>query len=186
MRELWVELNKRLLRFDGVSIVEPSELPWLFKNKVSPSKIRVLDTSSDVDQYNTQVSEAEQLRSITNEPVQLTFAWDIPESFKTLDVEAHVVECLAKRIPELQYDDALIDKATLRIGTELRLFKDNGLMDLLRTICYVLDVFEKRNIVWGVGRGSSCASYLLFIIGLHEVDPIVNDIDITDFFHTDE
>jgi DNA polymerase III alpha subunit len=38
-----------------------------------------------------------------------------------------------------------------------------------------------KNIVWGVGRGSSCSSYLLYLLGLHEVDVVKYDVDISDF-----
>ena len=97
-----------------------------------------------------------------------------------------MIERFTARLSELAYTEDQLNAASDRIGVELRLFKEAGLNDLLRTICFVLHEFEQKQIVWGVGRGSSCASYLLFIIGLHEVDPIKNDIDISEFFHTGE
>ena len=33
------------------------------------------------------------------------------------------------------------------------------------------DFMRENNIVWGVGRGSSVASYVLYLIGVHRIDP---------------
>jgi DNA polymerase III alpha subunit len=48
-------------------------------------------------------------------------------------------------------------------------------------LIYVIDVMTEKNVVWGVGRGSSCSSYLLYLLGLHEVDPVKYEIEISDF-----
>jgi DNA polymerase III alpha subunit len=77
--------------------------------------------------------------------------------------------------------DELYDKRIERLSQEICLFKELELENVLKTLIYVIDVMKDKNIVWGVGRGSSCSSYLLFILGLHEVDPVKYDIEITDF-----
>jgi len=48
-------------------------------------------------------------------------------------------------------------------------------------LIYVLDVMREKKVIWGVGRGSSCSSYLLYLLGLHEVDPVKYDVEFTDF-----
>ena len=40
---------------------------------------------------------------------------------------------------------------------------------------------RKNNIVWGVGRGSSVSSYVLFLMGVHKVDSMKYNLDIKDF-----
>jgi len=50
-------------------------------------------------------------------------------------------------------------------------------------LIYVVDVLNEKNVVWGVGRGSSCSSYLFYLLGLHEVDSVRYDVEITDFLH---
>jgi DNA polymerase III alpha subunit len=40
---------------------------------------------------------------------------------------------------------------------------------------------KERNIVWGVGRGSSVASYVLFLIGTHKVDSVKYELDFNEF-----
>jgi DNA polymerase III alpha subunit len=36
-------------------------------------------------------------------------------------------------------------------------------------------------VLWGVGRGSSVASYCLYILGVHKVDSIKYELDIHEF-----
>jgi DNA polymerase III alpha subunit len=40
---------------------------------------------------------------------------------------------------------------------------------------------REKDIVWGVGRGSSVASYVLYLIGVHKIDSLFFDLDIEDF-----
>jgi DNA polymerase III alpha subunit len=46
---------------------------------------------------------------------------------------------------------------------------------------YLVDTLRKNNVVWGVGRGSSVASYILYLIGVHKVDSIKYNLDINEF-----
>jgi DNA polymerase III alpha subunit len=46
---------------------------------------------------------------------------------------------------------------------------------------YLVDFMRENNIVWGVGRGSSVASYVLYLIGVHKVDSIQFDLDWREF-----
>ena len=55
--------------------------------------------------------------------------------------------------------------------------------EFVKTVIFIVDTFKEAGIVWGVGRGSSCASYILFLLGLHLVDPIKFDISMDEFFH---
>jgi DNA polymerase III alpha subunit len=61
------------------------------------------------------------------------------------------------------------------------LFKELELGDVLRCLIYVVDTMKAKRVTWGVGRGSSCSSYLLYLLDLHSVDAVKYDIDITDF-----
>ena len=53
--------------------------------------------------------------------------------------------------------------------------------NLLRYMIYLVDFMRENNIVWGVGRGSSVASYVLYLIGVHKIDSIQYDLDWTEF-----
>jgi DNA polymerase III alpha subunit len=39
-----------------------------------------------------------------------------------------------------------------------------------------------NNIVWGVGRGSSVASYVLYLLGIHKIDSIKYNLSPDEFF----
>ena len=73
------------------------------------------------------------------------------------------------------------DEQLERVDKELQLYKERDLLLLLRFLKYMVDTFRKHNIVWGVGRGSSVASYVLFLIGVHKVDSLKYGLDIEEF-----
>jgi DNA polymerase III alpha subunit len=55
------------------------------------------------------------------------------------------------------------------------------MFDLLFYLKYLVDTLRENKVVWGVGRGSSVASYVLYLIGIHKIDSIKYDLDITEF-----
>ena len=56
------------------------------------------------------------------------------------------------------------------------------MIPVLKTMKYVVDTLRANNVVWGVGRGSSVASYVLFIIGVHKIDSVKYKLPINEFF----
>jgi len=46
---------------------------------------------------------------------------------------------------------------------------------------YIVDMMRKNNLVWGVGRGSSVASYVLYLIGIHKIDSLKYNLNIEEF-----
>ena len=68
-----------------------------------------------------------------------------------------------------------------RLIEEIELFRQHNMTDLLRYLKYLVDTMREHNIVWGVGRGSSVASYCLYLIGVHKIDSIKYNLDIKEF-----
>lgn len=95
--------------------------------------------------------------------------WHMPDEYKTLDIAQHILD-LCKTEPELQ-----------RVGEELLLYQERSLFDLLRYLKYFVDTMRKNNIVWGLGRGSSVASYVLYLLGVHKVNSLYYDLPIEEF-----
>jgi hypothetical protein len=95
--------------------------------------------------------------------------WHMPDEYKELDIAEYVLG-LCKEDYELQ-----------RVGQELLLFQERDAFDLLRYMKYLVDTLRKNNIVWGVGRGSSVASYVLFLLGVHKINSIYYNLDIEEF-----
>jgi DNA polymerase III alpha subunit len=67
------------------------------------------------------------------------------------------------------------------VGEELILYQERNLFDLLRFLKYLIDTLKKNKIVWGVGRGSSVASYVLYLLGVHKINSLYYDLDIKEF-----
>lgn len=94
--------------------------------------------------------------------------WFMPDEYKNMDIE----EFLVNACPEENYE---------RLVTELDLYKSHAMMDVLKFLKYMVDTLRKNNIVWGVGRGSSVASYVLYLIGVHKIDSVKYNLDPTEF-----
>jgi DNA polymerase III alpha subunit len=98
-----------------------------------------------------------------------TSNWLIPQEYKAMDIESYLVDIC----PKENYD---------RLIKELELYRSHKLVPVLRTMKYIVDTLRKNNIVWGVGRGSSVASYVLFLLGVHKIDSVKYDLPIEEFF----
>ena len=68
-----------------------------------------------------------------------------------------------------------------RCGQELLLYQERDLFDLLQYLKYLVDVMTENNIIWGVGRGSSVASYVLYKLGVHRIDSMFYNLDVHEF-----
>jgi hypothetical protein len=95
--------------------------------------------------------------------------WRMPDEYKQLDIAAYVLG-LCKEDYELQ-----------RVAEELLLYQERDLFDLLRYLKYLIDTLRKNNLVWGVGRGSSVASYVLFLLGVHKINSIYYELSVEEF-----
>jgi DNA polymerase III alpha subunit len=96
--------------------------------------------------------------------------WFMPDEYKQLDIEAWVRE-----------QSPPWDPIFTRVEEELAAFKERNMLDLLRWLKYFVDTMRSNNLVWGVGRGSSVASYVLYVIGVHKIDSIKYNLDWQEF-----
>ena len=95
--------------------------------------------------------------------------WHMPESYQNMDIAEHVLG-LCQTDAELQ-----------RCGHELMLYQERGLFDLLRYLTYLVSIMRENQVIWGVGRGSSVASYVLYLLGVHRINSIFYDLDVSEF-----
>ena len=96
--------------------------------------------------------------------------WFVPQKYKDMNIIDFV---LSKTQNEEQYQRAVI---------ELTEFENRNLFPLLKQMVYIIDTLRQHNIVWGVGRGSSVASYVLHLLGVHKIDSIKYNIPLNEFF----
>lgn len=95
--------------------------------------------------------------------------WHMPEKYLELDIAKWALDqCTSQE--ELQ-----------RVGEELLLYQERDLFNLLRYLKYAVDTFRQNNVVWGLGRGSSVASYVLYLIGVHKINSLYYDLSIEEF-----
>jgi DNA polymerase III alpha subunit len=95
--------------------------------------------------------------------------WHMPDEYKRLDIAEYILS--------LCDSDAKLQ----RCGEELLLFQERNLFDLLRYLKYLVDTMRSHNMIWGVGRGSSVASYVLYLLGVHRIDSMFYDLDAQEF-----
>lgn len=181
MQNLKSDLHERKLRFDGVSEIHPDQMARMLLLGVPPSKLRVTSITEEVSQFNEQVSDADQVKAVGPEPIALNMEWELPQKYQDLDLCVHVGNCFEAIITRYTKDEA--HKAIDRIELELEEVEKRGMTQFMRTVIFIIDELRKNKIVWGVGRGSSCASYLLFLIGLHVVDCVKMDVSAEEFYH---
>ncbi len=93
----------------------------------------------------------------------------MPPEYQALDIAEHVLS-LCNTQEELQ-----------RCGQELLLFQERNLFDLLKYLKYLVDVMRDNHVIWGVGRGSSVSSYVLYLLGIHRINSMFYDLDPSEF-----
>ena len=96
-------------------------------------------------------------------------SWHMPEEYKHMDIAEYILS--------LCDSDAKLQ----RCGEELLLFQERNLFDLLRYLKYLVDTLRSNRMIWGVGRGSSVASYVLYLLGVHRIDSMFYDLDAREF-----
>ncbi len=95
--------------------------------------------------------------------------WFMPKK----DTEINVLQWLL--------DKCQTDEEKLRVQAEYDLYEKKKFIKVLQFLIYFVDTLRANNIVWGVGRGSSVSSFCLFLIGVHKINPLLYNLDYTEF-----
>jgi DNA polymerase III alpha subunit len=175
------KLNDRVLWYDGDISVSPLEIEKLIVQGVPVKSLFTTELTRDLEKYNDLVLTSDQKIEVKTNIKPLQFDWMIEKSYHKISVSEFIVEALESEIHGMTALDseARIDRTRM----ELKLFKTKNLFPVLRLMIYVMDVFEQNNVVWGVGRGSSVSSYILYLIGIHDIDCVKFQLPIEDFIH---
>lgn len=176
------KLNGRILWYDGDSSFEPESLyDYILSGNPLDSSVFVTEFSKDIRQFNTlnpniQLKQKSSFNNINTD-------WNIPKKYKNINVNDYL---LNKLLIELEKTDEFtqsdIEERIERVMHELDLYEEYKLIHILQVVIYIVETFEENNIVWGTGRGSSCCSYCLYLIGLHDVDSIKYGLELNEFF----
>jgi DNA polymerase III alpha subunit len=152
------------------NIVETDLIELLYQDKSGPLTI----DATILEKYLQGCTELGQSPSFYKQDIPESVedalkTWNIPEQYATLDLDIYFAEKV-KTIEE-----------AMRVSEELALFRERNLEPMLRFMIYLVQVMRDNNIVWGVGRGSSVSSFLLFLTGLHQIDSVKYKLDIKEF-----
>lgn len=114
---------------------------------------------------------AEKIHTQSKDAIHAGFQknWHMPEEYKQLDIAEYILS-LCTTEAELQ-----------RVGHELLLYQERDLFNLLRYLKYLVDTMKEHRLIWGVGRGSSVASYVLYKLGIHRIDSMFYDLNVEEF-----
>jgi DNA polymerase III alpha subunit len=163
-------------RFSNRNLID-----MIYSGHADKVHVVLCDESDDVDKFNTAMEEQGMdplQKYIPLDVDQKTFdgvcqgEWFMPDEYKDINVYEYVLGKAETPCPQHVQD---------RIWQELDAFRDRGMEDLLRYMIYLVDFMRENGIVWGVGRGSSVASYVLYLIGVHRIDSIQYDLDWREF-----
>jgi DNA polymerase III alpha subunit len=140
---------------------------------------------SDPQEYNNAVKQLHLKLPQLQQPRLDTTQWLTQEQFDAAHQADYFIPKEYEEIDVMDYlSQKLVDKpqkAIDRVITEYKAFSDLDMIPMLRYLIYLVDVMRKNNVVWGVGRGSSVASYVLYLIGIHKVDSIKHNLDYREF-----
>lgn len=160
-------------RFSNKDLID-----MIYTGHVDKCHVVLCDESDDVNKFNTAMEQQglpKLQKYIPLDVDQKTFdgvcqsEWFMPDEYKKLNVHNYI---LTKELTQ---------EETARAAEELAEFEGRGMINLLRYMIYLVNFMRENNIVWGVGRGSSVASYVLFLIGVHRINSIQYGLDWREF-----
>ena len=153
-------------------------IDMIYSGNIEKVHVVLCDPSDDIDKFNSAM-EAQGMdplqKYIPLDVDQKTFdgvcqsEWFMPDEYKHMDIYSWVEQRCNT------HDEVA------RIDEEFIAYEEKGLLDLLRYMVYLVDFMRENKIVWGVGRGSSVASYVLYIIGVHRINSIQYGLDWREF-----
>jgi hypothetical protein len=126
----------------------------------------LLDCIPALINYETLIDKSETLEDFDR---RLQQTWHMPQQYQQLDIAQYIL------------DQCNTDAELQRCGQELLLYQERDLFDLLRFLKYLVDTMTENRVIWGVGRGSSVASYVLYKLGVHRIDSMFYDLDPHEF-----
>ena len=141
----------------------------LYRNK---SLVNIPFQDDIVKEYNNAAFELDLDELVSKGNWSKDF--NIPQHYKDINVKEYVTRLLPASGQDVKIK-------TDRVDMELAEFEARNLFPVLQMLIYIIDTMRKNNLVWGVGRGSSVASYILYLMGVHKVDSVKYNLHIEEF-----
>jgi DNA polymerase III alpha subunit len=166
-------------RYGQVTLSEQEILDGIYSGKITNLENIYVDSTELISQYN----QARQLNADRISELKILPELDISiEEFDKINQNSWFMpKDYCPNLIEYLYGLCSTDEQKDRVSLELELFIKNNIMDVLFYCKYLVDTMREHNILWGVGRGSSVASYVLYLIGVHKIDSLKYNLDIQEF-----
>jgi DNA polymerase III alpha subunit len=95
--------------------------------------------------------------------------WLTPEPYASIDVRTW---CLDKCKYQEERD---------RVDLEINEMLTRDMIPIMRHLIYCVDAWRNNGVFWGVGRGSSVCSFVLYLIGINRINPMEHGLVITEW-----
>lgn len=152
----------------------------LYQGKLTSLDSVFLADSKLIDQFNQAIlANAEDIPKLKSLPdLNLSIEefdkenqkhWFIPEQYLNFPIEQWL------------YSQCKTEAETDRVKIELELFRQYNMFNVLLFLKYLIDTMRENKIVWGVGRGSSVSSFVLYLLGVHKINSLKYNLDIYEF-----
>lgn len=181
--ENFVNLHNRLIDKDGNVVYYANAIMELLYRNTVPTDILIYPTNDvDVELFNKwsyknfddkYIKLPERLKT----PDERKNNWFYPSNYGEIDLNKYFLDLLEKESLDISKKMLYIE----RVDREVKLYKEKNMEKFLRFCIYFSDVMREKNFVVGIGRGSSCASYLLYLLRVHLVDSVKYSLDIKEF-----
>lgn len=169
----------KINEYGKVTFNESEIINFLYQGNNFDTKEIFIDEQEVVDQFNKAKSlnadRFNELPKLAQSTVDLnTFDrenqknWFLPKDY-------------CPNLIELLYGMCNTQEEKDRVSLELELFVQHNMVDLLYYLKYLVDTMRNNKIVWGVGRGSSVSSYVLYLLGVHKINSLEYQLDIHEF-----
>lgn len=178
-----IRLDNRLIDSDGNVVYYANAIMELLYRNTVPTDILIYPTNDvDVELFNKwsyknfddkYIKLPERLKTTDERKNN----WFYPSNYGEIDLNKYFLDLLNKE--NIDISDEILYKN--RVETELSLYKEKHMDKFLRFCIYFSDVMKEKNFVVGVGRGSSCASYLLYLLKIHLVNSVKYGLSIKEF-----
>ena len=170
----------KVTEFGEIILDEDDILEGLYRETIVDISNVNIDDTTLIEQFNSACLEnADQIPALhVFSPTTLSKEefdrknqnqWFIPLEYQNFDIENFILT-LCKTEDEI-----------IRVKEELSLFNQYNMISVLKCLKYLVDTFRLNNIVWGVGRGSSVASYSLYLLGVHKINSLKYQLEIHEF-----
>ena len=166
--------------YGQVIITTDEAFQSLYTGKINTLELVFVDNDTEISKYNSarlaNADRISELHTLIDSNLSIKDFdnlnqnnWFMPDDYKNFEI----ADFLLDQCQNKDQEDRVIE--------ELALYFQYNMIDLLRYCKYLVDTMRTNNILWGVGRGSSVASYVLYLIGIHKIDSIKFDLDIHEF-----